>query len=151
MGYGNTYKGKYRPKDVSKYAGDANDVVYRSQWEKWAFLWCDKNPDVEFWNSESVIVPYYDNATKKNRRYFIDLFIQFRNGSKYLVEIKPYKETQKPKNGKGRARSKVLKESMTYITNTCKWNAATEFALDNNAKFIIWTERELKSMGIMKF
>ena len=53
-----SYKGKYTIKNKSKYAGDSNKVVYRSLWERQAFRWCEDNPNIRFWNSEEVVIPY---------------------------------------------------------------------------------------------
>lgn len=144
-----TYKGKYRVKNREKYLGDADNVVYRSQWEKWCFLWCDKNPSVLQWNSEEMVIPYICDTDRKPHRYYIDLFIVDADGNKFLVEVKPYSQTQLPK--KGKSTKKYLSESLTYIKNQSKWKYAHQFAAKNNMKFVIWTEKELKSMGIMKW
>ena len=42
-----TYKGKYRVTNTSKYKGDFNNVIYRSNWEKQCFLWCDRNTNIK--------------------------------------------------------------------------------------------------------
>jgi hypothetical protein len=79
----------------------------------------------------------------------MDFAIQFSDGKKILVEVKPFKETQKPENKQGKRRQTLLKEGMTYIKNQSKWHAAREFALDRGWHFEIWTEKELTAMGIM--
>ena len=48
----NTYKGKYKVKNRGKYNGNADDVVYRSGWEKQVMIFLDENTAVEKWNSE---------------------------------------------------------------------------------------------------
>ena len=39
---------------------------------------------------------------------------------------------------------------MTYVKNMNKWEAANEYAKDRGWEFQIWTEKTLKSMGILK-
>ena len=63
-----------------------------------------------------------------------------------LVEIKPKKETVPPK-GK-RKTKKHLREVTTFIKNTDKWNAASQFAEHKGWKFQVWTEDTLKNLGI---
>lgn len=144
-----TYKGRYKPKNPSKYAGDSNNVVYRSMWERHVMKWCDDNSNVTAWVSEEVVIPYICQTDKKPHRYFMDFAIQFADGKKILVEVKPYKETQKPEKKQGKRRQTLLKEGMTYIKNQSKWHAAKEYALDRGWRFEIWTEKELTAMGIM--
>ena len=68
------------------------------------------------------------------------------NGKVYLVEIKPKNQTRPPKTR--RKTKKYITEVTTYVTNTCKWKAANEYAKDRGWKFEIWTEDTLKSMGM---
>lgn len=139
-----TYKGKFTPKNKEKYIGNCNDIVYRSLWERNAMRWCDENRDVKKWSSETIIIPYYCTTDKKKHRYFIDLFIEFSNGEKYCIEIKPKKQTLPPKR-------KTLIESATYAKNAAKWNAAHTWCLDRGLKFTIWTEETLEKLGIKTF
>ena len=81
-------------------------------------------------------------------RYFVDLKITFESGNTILVEIKPEKETELPKNPNKSKR--YIGEAMTYVKNMNKWEAANEYAKDRGWEFQIWTEKTLKSMGILK-
>jgi hypothetical protein len=45
------YSGRYKVKNPEKYKGDYNKVVYRSLWEKYAFMWADDNSDIKYWSS----------------------------------------------------------------------------------------------------
>ena len=45
------YKGKYKPKNRSKYKGDPTKIVYRSLWERRFMVYCDENPNVIKWAS----------------------------------------------------------------------------------------------------
>ena len=83
----------------------------------------------------------------------MDLKISFKDGRTILVEVKPEKETQPPKKSFGKAtdRSKrYIKESLTYVKNMNKWEAANEYAKDRGWEFQIWTENTLMEMGIMR-
>jgi len=141
------YKGKFKPKNLDKYAGDASKVVYRSLWERNAFRWCDTRSDVVRWNSEEVVIPYFCPTDKKWHRYYVDLLIEFKNGKTVLVEIKPKKETVPPKKP-ARKTKRYINEVTTYIKNTAKWEAAVAFAKQHDVEFQIWHEDTLKSLGI---
>jgi hypothetical protein len=142
-----TYKGKYRPKNIDKYKGDHNDIVYRSLWERQTFRWLDENPQIVSWSSESIIIPYRCTTDKKIHRYFVDLKFTTIKGDTFLIEIKPKAQT-KPPEIKSRKTKRYLKEVLTYMKNESKWKAAKEYALDRGWKFDIWTENTLKSLGI---
>jgi len=144
-----TYKGRYKPKNPEKYAGDVDKVVYRSGWERYVMKWCDDSPQIIQWVSEEVVIPYICGTDKRTHRYFTDFLIKYKNGRTVVVEVKPHKETLPPKTGRGRSRQTILKEGMTYIKNTSKWSAAQAYALDKGWSFEIWTENELHAMGIM--
>jgi|TARA_B100001094_G_C17724449_1_gene573560 hypothetical protein len=140
------YSGRYKP-NIKKYRGDPDKVVYRSMWEKYAFMWCDKNEDIKSWSSEETVVPYYYDVDKKYHRYFVDLKITFKNGKTVLVEIKPEKETTPP-NG-ARKTKRYISEALTYVKNMNKWEAAHSFANNRGWEFQVWTEHTLRKMGIM--
>jgi hypothetical protein len=144
-----THKGKYRVKNPSKYIGDIDDVVYRSSWERAAFLWCDRQPHVKQWNSEGIVIPYRSSVDGKPHRYFVDLYLEMADGRKWIIEIKPSKETRPPRKSANRQR--YMTESLTYIKNQNKWDAARQFAKKQGWTFMIWDEHFLKSSGILKF
>ena len=142
-----SYKGRYTIKCPGKYAGDAKKVVYRSLWERQAFKWCENNKNIKLWNSEEIVIPYKYEVDKKLHRYYVDLLIQMKNGDTYLIEIKPKKETIPPKKPKRKSK-KYTKEVLTYVKNTNKWSAASDFADAKGWKFQVWTEETLKNLGI---
>lgn len=141
-----TYSGFYRPKNISKYAGDHKNVVYRSLWERNVFRWCDENSQVLKWVSEEVVIPYYLPLDKKYHRYYVDLKYTTAEGT-FLVEIKPKSQTVPPKKP-SRQTKRYLTEAATYVKNQCKWKAAQEYAADRGWTFSIWTEDTIKAMGI---
>ena len=142
-----SYKGKWQPKNKNKYEGDHTKIVYRSLWERQAFRWADANPDVIAWSSEEVIIPYRSQVDGKVHRYHIDLKLKYATGKTVLVEIKPKKQTQMPKKPKRQTR-RYLNEVMTYATNMSKWEHADAYAKDRGWHFQVWTEDELKKLGI---
>jgi len=141
------YKGKFTPKNPKKYRGDATNIVYRSIWERNTFRWLDENDSVKEWASEEFYIPYKCATDNRMHRYFVDVWYQTIEEDEYIVEIKPKKETAPPKNP-GRRTKKHISESLTYIKNQSKWQAAEQFAAARGWKFVIWTEDTLKAMGI---
>ncbi len=142
----NYLQGKYTLQNKEKYVGDPTNIVFRSSWEKRFMLWADTNPNILRWNSEEVIVPYYDPSSDKERRYFVDFLIEFRTRDglikKALVEIKPEAQTKPPKP-RTRITKAFIEETMTYNTNTAKWAYARKFCSDRGLDFVILTEKHL--------
>jgi len=141
------YQGYFQPKNPCKYVGDIKNIIARSGWEYRIFKWLDENTDVLEWGSEEIIINYRCVTDNKIHRYFPDLYIKFRNKSVFIVEIKPYKETQEPKVRK-KATVKYIKEVYTYGKNISKWSAAKEYAENRGWKFAVWTEKELAKLGV---
>jgi len=138
-------QGHYKPVNGLKYKGKGIPE-YRSSWELKFFQWCDKNPNVLKWGSESVIVPYMSPLDKKIHRYFVDNIVTIKEGSNiktYLVEIKPSKQTLPPVTSNRKKKSTLLYEQMTYAVNQAKWEAAKKYAKSKKIDFIILTEKEL--------
>ena len=140
------YSGRYQVKNPKKYLGDPTQVVYRSLWERAVFQWCDANPKVKGWSSEEVVVPYYYEIDKKYHRYYVDLKIVTEEKT-ILVEIKPHKETEPPAGE--RRTKKYINESLTYVKNMNKWEAANEYAKDRGCEFQILTEQTLQEMKLL--
>ena len=142
-----TYKGRFTPQNPSKYNGDPDNIVYRSLWERQLFKWLDTNTVIVKWSSEETVVPYRCRTDNRMHRYFVDVkFTTFDNRT-YLIEVKPAKEKEPPKNP-GRKTRRYITEVMTYAKNTSKWEAADAYAKDRGWTFEIWDENTLRSMGI---
>lgn len=136
------HKRKYTPVFPEKYTGDPTNIIMRSSWETMFANWCDKNPSVTKWNSEETVIPYRCPTDNRIHRYFVDFKVSFKDGRTWLVEVKPYKQTLPPEYP-GRRTQRYLTESMTFIKNQAKWQAATEYAKDRGWGFKIVTENEL--------
>lgn len=143
-----TYKGHYTPKNKNKYCGSA-PIIYRSSWEMLVMKWLDSNSNVVRWGSESIIIPYLCEVDNKVHRYFIDFNIEFQNGTKYLIEIKPESKTKMPTLPKsGRQTRRYLNEVVEYAQNISKWKAAKKFAEEHGCVFQIWDQHVLRNLGI---
>lgn len=109
--------------------------------------WCDENPEVKQWSSEEIVIPYISSSQGgKRRRYFMDFFVEFSGGEKFLFEVKPKAETAPPK-GKRRTKN-LLEKQQTFEINLDKWRAAREYAKQRGWIFKILHEDNLKRMGI---
>jgi hemerythrin superfamily protein len=123
------------------------EVNYKSSLEFKAFRYCDMNKYIKKWSLEPFSIQYYKPTTKKFHRYFVDLYIEFENSQKFLVEVKSYKETIKPTIPKKKTQKAMInynKAEETYMINLCKWKAAEAFCQERGIRFLILTERELK-------
>lgn len=141
------HQGTYRPTNQNKFIG-GKTCIYRSGLELKFFKWCDRTPTVLKWGSECITVPYFDKVQNKNRTYYVDNFVVIKEGEnivKYLVEIKPSKQTVAPNPKSKMKKAALLYEQAQYLTNTCKWEAARKYANNIGAKFIIITEKELNN------
>ena len=138
-------KGRFRPKNPQKYKGDANNIIYRSTWEIKVMNYLDENPNVIWWGSEELPIPYISPVDKKKHRYFPDFITKMRKSDgtvmTYIIEVKPEKQTQPPTQK--RKTKTYLQEAITYEVNKAKWFAAEEFCKDHGWQFLILTERHL--------
>ena len=141
-----SYKGKYQPTNPKKYKGDPTNIVYRSLWERTFMKYCDTNENILEWFSEEIAVPYRSPIDNKIHRYFPDFYIKVKesNGSikKYLIEIKPKKQTIEPIPQKRKTKGYIY-EVYEYAKNQAKWKAAEEFCKDRGYEFKILTEQDL--------
>lgn len=140
-------KTRYRPSNPQKYVGDVNNIICRSSWERRFCVWCDSNENILEWGSEEFWIPYRSPVDNRVHKYFPDFFIKVRerDGSikKYVIEVKPHKQTQQPNPKPKRKTKSWLYEVKTYAVNQAKWKAASEFCADRLLEFKIITENEL--------
>ena len=141
-----SYKGKYYPSYPKKYKGDPTNIIYRSLWERKFMVYCDKNERILEWGSEESALPYRSPVDNRVHRYFPDFYIKVQENTgrikTYLIEVKPLKQTQKPKKPKRQTKN-YLREVYEYAKNQAKWKAATEFCDDRLWEFKVMTEKEL--------
>lgn len=144
------FQGKYKPKNPEKYMNKEglNNICFRSSWEKAVMIFLDNNPNVLKWGSEEIQIPYINENDGNIHRYFLDFYIEFTNGKKIIVEVKPYSQTQAPQKIPGKKLVRYIEECKTFIKNMSKWKYAKRWAQENGMKFQIWTERDLQKLGI---
>lgn len=140
----------YRPLNPDKYIGKGQ-IVSRSSWETRLMRWLDCTDAVIQWASECVVILYQDpnepiRKGKPNiRKYYPDFYILLKNKEgqleKFIVEVKPKKETKTPRKNKDPRR--MLLEAQTYRKNLAKWKAAENFCKANGMKFMILTEDQI--------
>jgi hypothetical protein len=139
-----SYKGWFTPRNPQKYKGDATNIVYRSSWELRVMKYLDDNPAVVWWASEELFIPYKSPVDQKVHRYFPDFIARIRQTTgeiTVVMEVKPFKQTQKPIQK--RRTQKFLQEAATYAINQEKWRAADLFCKEHGWQFKIITEKEL--------
>lgn len=143
------YKGRYKPINVSKYAGDPTNITYRSGLERSVMRYFDLHKDVISWNSEEVIVPYRSPVDNRVHRYFVDFWVKMvdvnGNVSQLLIEVKPLAQC-KPPVAKARKTRRYLAEVRTWGVNTAKWAAAKAYADARGWRFVIMTEKEINGI-----
>ena len=155
-------QGKYVLTNSDKYLGDPTNVSYRSSWEFFFFCrFCDLNDKVMKWSCESIEIPYHitnDIGQTEVHRYYPDFYIEMtKNGDpefydRVVIELKPKTETNPPKKPKNRT-MKTLESYeyslRTYKKNLHKWAYAKEWCERRNMKFVIITEDDLISKGLL--
>lgn len=140
------HKRKYKPINPQKYDGDPTNIICRSSWETRFASWCDKNPSVLSWKSEEVVIPYVCPTDNRVHRYFVDFLIKVKTKTgairSYLVEIKPAAQCLPPKYP-GRKTQRYITESLTFMKNQAKWEAARNYCKTRDLEFMVITEHEL--------
>ena len=104
----------------------------------------DTTPSVVLWNSEGLAIPYCSPVDGNTHRYFPDFTIKVKDRNNvvktYLIEVKPFAETQLRSQGK--KTRKFLAEVATYAVNRAKWAAADKFCQEQGWEFQIVTEKD---------
>ena len=140
------YRGKYYPSFPRKYKGDPTNIIYRSLWERKFMVYCDKNTKILEWGSEEIALPYISPHDSRVHRYFPDFYIKVQENTgkikRYLIEVKPLKQTTNPKKPKRQTKG-YIREAFEYARNQAKWKAAREYCADRMWEFKVITEKEL--------
>ena len=147
---------KFIPKNPEKVVG--GEILCRSSWETKLADWCDRNPIAA--NINELHKYHLDITNPINwpvNNYYPDFYMQIQNqdGSvkTLLIEVKPYAQTQPPKQISENAKLKDVRafnnQAKTYIQNDAKWKAAREWCKLHNIEFVVFTEHELKRMGLL--
>lgn len=139
-------QGEYTPQRPDKYKG-TYPIKYRSSLELQVMRRFDQDPNVLSWGSESIVIPYIKPTDGKVHKYYTDFNVRMKdprgNVHKYLIEVKPHKQTMPPKNHGNKKPKTLLYEQVTYAINDAKWEAANAWCKKNGYKFTIITEKEI--------
>lgn len=143
----NYVQGFYKPQNPQKYIGNPNEIVYRSSYELRLFKYCDLTESILEWGSEEMWIKYHNPTTGRIHRYFPDAYIKVKDSNgvckKYIVEVKPKRQTVSPNPSPKKKTKTWLNEMKTYETNKAKWEAARQFCEETGMEFKIITEQEL--------
>jgi len=141
----NKYRqGVFTPVNKDKFLGTT--AIYRSGLELKFMRFCDNNPNVIKWGSENVVIPYISPLDGRAHKYYVDNFVIIKEGDqikKYLIEIKPSKQTIPPVT-KYKKKEHLIYEQSMFVKNQAKWQAATAFCKKKGLEFLILTEKHLK-------
>ena len=139
-------QGYFKPRHPEKYNGSL-PIVYRSGLELKVMRFFDENRNVISWGSESIIIPYLKPTDNKVHRYYLDFDVTIRDGkgndTKYIIEVKPYKQTLPPKNTGRKSNKTLVMEKVNYSINMSKWKSAREWAEKHGYVFNIITEKDI--------
>ena len=143
------YKGKFNPERPNKYKGNVRNIIYRSGWERRFMIYCDRNENVVEWGSEEVVIPYQSPLDGKIHRYYPDFYVKVKQPNhtvvKYIVEIKPKRQTKPPRRNPKRKTKSWLWEVKEYSKNQAKWDSALKFCEKQGMEFKILTEDQFTS------
>lgn len=138
-------------KNPQKYAHADKTVTCRSGWEiTFVMKFLDAHPSVLQWTSEALVIPYLYPIDGKMHRYFVDFWMKCIGSDgapkEYLIEIKPFAETQKPAPPKRQTKG-YLEKVHTFVKNQAKWTAARQYCesqqkLGRNIHFMVVTEKD---------
>ena len=132
-------QGKYQVKNVDKYMGKRLPS-YRSSWEYAFMSFCDNNPAVLNWTSESIKIPYFNPVSGKNTIYVPDFLIVYVDANQKqhteLVEVKPSTETTMES-------AKSYRDKLMVAMNMAKWAAADSWARANGMRFRVVPEFDI--------
>ena len=135
--------GFYQVINADKYIGKKTPH-YRSGWENTFMRFCDLNPAILQWASESIHINYRNPFTNKMTIYVPDFLIIYvdKGGAQHaeVVEIKPSTQTTMEA-----ARS--TRDQAAAILNMCKWEAARAWCKAQGMTFRIVTEKDIFANG----
>ena len=140
------YKGRFSPKNPSKYYGDPTGIIYRSLWELKVMKYLDENPAIMEWRSEEVAIPYRSPLDNRIHRYFPDFIVKVKTKDQtiktMMLEVKPKQQTKEPVKKK-RITKQYINEVTTWGVNQAKWASASEYCADKGWEFKLITEDHL--------
>jgi hypothetical protein len=135
--------GFYQLLNPGKYIGKKTPH-YRSGWEHTFMRFCDNNPSILQWASESIHINYTNPFTNRATIYVPDFFIVYldKSGAQHaeIIEIKP--STQSTLES-----AKSAKDQAAAVLNMYKWQAAQAWSKANGVTFRVVTENDIFHQG----
>ena len=117
---------------------------YRSGWEHTFMRFCDNNPSILQWASESIHINYKNPFTNKATIYVPDFFIVYvdKSGAKRaeLIEIKPSSQVAVES-------AKSTRDQAAAVLNMYKWQAAQAWCKTQGITFRVVTENDIFHQG----
>jgi len=136
-------QGKFQIRNPSKYLG-SGQPTYRSGWEFAFMQFCDNNPSILAWASESIKIPYRNPFTNKQTIYVPDFLIIYIDSRQQkhaeVIEVKPSSETLLEK-------TRSVRDRAYLALNHAKWAAATAWCKSQGLRFRVITENEIFHNG----
>ena len=117
-------------------------AFYRSSYEKKAFMILDEMENVKNYEVEKIRIPYWNPLEKTQAIFIVDVIVEFNDGSKKAIEIKPMVWIKSLVN---ESKIDALKLWCDKENVTCEiWNEFTLFGEKNTQqeiqKFIDWID-----------
>jgi hypothetical protein len=140
-----TKQGYFNISESTKYNGKTKKVIYRSSWEYKFCVWCEQNPNIQNWCSESVQIKYICPIENVTRNYYPDFWIKFTNGDTWIIEVKPEREykivPEPPKRKTKKAIQNYIDLKKTIRINIAKFRYASQYANNRGWKFFVADEK----------
>jgi hypothetical protein len=103
-------------------------IKYRSSWELVVAKFLDYDDTVLKFEYENMKVPYISNRkTMKIRHYIPDFFVEYKDGRKVIIEVKP-------------------SNKLTQIKVVKKAEAIRYWANSYDIEYVFWTEITIKEL-----
>jgi len=96
-------------------------------------------------------VHYISPIDGEKHRYIVDFYAELVDGTKLLIEYKPYEHTIPPippKKQTKKSREQYEFALRRWAVNQAKWAAAKAYAEKIGVKFAVWTEQHLRALGM---
>jgi len=137
------FQGLFKPINPQKYKGNPTQICFRSSYELKLLTYLDRHPEIVWYSSEELSIPYRSPIDRSLRRYYPDILCKRRNDI-LMIEVKPKFQRNPPVLAEGKRMTASHKRAViTYAINDAKWKAARAYCEDRGWIFKIMTEKEL--------
>jgi len=139
------HQGYHKLENPHKLIGTYNakmGVMFRSGLELKFIQLLDLSPRCIRWTYESdeLIIPYYNPVKKKMCSYYPDFYIEMLGNSnrllKYIIEVKSQKDTEKPDREKYKTKKAYLYQLANSAVVEAKRMASLEYCKNKNMVYV---------------